>query len=61
LKVVLDNAAFEQVRNFNYLGCCIGYEADNDVNLKLHRFQQSFGTIKHISREIPKADVIKIL
>jgi hypothetical protein len=43
------------VRHFNYLGCDISYEKDNDVDNKLAKFRNVCGTIhkylKHNTRK----------
>jgi hypothetical protein len=36
----------EQVKNFNYFGCEISYNYDDDLQNKLHEFQYMCGTIK---------------
>jgi hypothetical protein len=38
-KINIDNCPLEHVRHFNYLGCDVTYAQDEDVNNKLHKFQ----------------------
>jgi hypothetical protein len=45
-KINIDNCPLEQVRHFNYLGCVVTYDQDEDVNNKLHKFQNICGTIR---------------
>jgi hypothetical protein len=45
-KINIENCPLEQVGNFNYLGCDVSYDQDEDVNNKLHKFQNIFGTIR---------------
>jgi hypothetical protein len=54
-KIVIKDDIIEQVRHFNYLGCDISYEKDNDVDNKLAKFRNVCGTIhkypKHKTRK----------
>ena len=45
-KICINDNILEQVTTFNYLGCDIGFDDDNDVKKKLHRFQMICGTIR---------------
>jgi hypothetical protein len=45
-KIMINNKTIEQVKNFNYLGCDISYNYDDDLQNKLHKFQYICGTIK---------------
>lgn len=45
-KICIYNSTLEQVRHFNYLGCDLSYDYENDIDIKLHRFQQMCGTIR---------------
>jgi hypothetical protein len=44
-KINIDNCPLEQVRHFNYLGCDVTYDQDEDIHNKLHKFQNICGTI----------------
>jgi hypothetical protein len=45
-KTVIGNHVLEEARNFNYLGCDVSYNQDEDVMNKLLRFQGISRTIK---------------
>jgi hypothetical protein len=44
-KITIHNHQIEQVSHFNYLGCDVSYKADNDIKMKLHKYQYICGTI----------------
>jgi hypothetical protein len=39
LKITVLNSITEQLSYFNHLGCDISYEADYNVNTKIHQYQ----------------------
>jgi hypothetical protein len=43
-EIVIDNYTLEQVTQFKYVGCDV-YQYDNDVDVKLQKFQNICGTI----------------
>jgi hypothetical protein len=43
-KINIDNCPLEQVKHFNYLGCDVTYDQDEDVNNKLHKFKNICAT-----------------
>jgi hypothetical protein len=43
---MINNKIIEQVKNFNYLGCDIPYNYDDDLQNELHKFQYMCGAIK---------------
>jgi hypothetical protein len=45
-KINIDNCPLEQVRYFNYLGCDVTYDQDEDVNNILLKFQNICGTTR---------------
>jgi hypothetical protein len=48
------------VRHFNYLGCDISYEKDNDIDNKLAKFRNVCGTIhKYFKHETRKDTHLK--
>lgn len=44
-KIVINGNIIDQVSHFNFLGCDISYEYENDVDNKLHKYQRMCGTI----------------
>ena len=50
-KIVIENEVIEQVSHFNYLGCDLTYEYENEVQQKLHKFQYICGTLRKILRK----------
>jgi hypothetical protein len=61
-KINIDNCPLEQVRHFNYLGCDVTYDQDEDVNNKLHKFQNICGTIRrNLKKENKKGYTTEIL
>jgi hypothetical protein len=49
-KILLSNKTIAQIQNFNYLGCDIFFNYDNDLRQKIHKFQYACVTIKRILR-----------
>jgi hypothetical protein len=45
---VINNKITEQVNTFNYLGCILSYEQENDVSNKLPKFLQIIGIINQV-------------
>jgi hypothetical protein len=42
----IDSEIIEQIHRFDYLGCCISCCKENDVNIKLSKFQRMCGTVR---------------
>jgi hypothetical protein len=62
LKTAIKYNIIEQVRHFNYLGCDISYEKDNDVGNKLSKFRNVCGTIhKYLKHKKGKILVLNII
>jgi hypothetical protein len=55
-KIVIDNYTLEQVTHLKYLGCDVSYQYDNDVNIKLKKFQNICGTIQSSLRSKTRKD-----
>lgn len=55
-KIIINNAAIEQVSHFNYLGCEVSYNKDNDVIQKLYKFQYMCGTISRTLKNKTRVD-----
>lgn len=45
-KIIINSKPIEQVLHFNYLGCDISYNYDNDIDRKLNKYQSMCGTIR---------------
>ena len=42
-KIILENKPIKQISHFNYLGCGISYEYDNDIKISYTNFNISAG------------------
>jgi hypothetical protein len=50
-KIEIDLSIFEQVKQFNYLGCELSLDRELDFNKKINRFQSICGIIrKHLKK-----------
>ena len=58
-KIILNDKTIEQVNCFNYLGCNISYNKNNDINNKLSKFNYICGTIKRSLKKTSKLTKIK--
>ena len=47
-KIVLDDMTMEQVSSFKYLGCNVSFDCENDIPMKLNKFNAICGTIHRI-------------
>ena len=45
-KIQIDGKIVEQVQHFNYLGCEVTFNYEEDLRNKVHKFQNMCGTIK---------------
>lgn len=57
-KIIIDNRPIEQVSHFNYLGCDVSYNYDNDITNKLHKYQYICGTIYRSLRNKVRPETI---
>jgi hypothetical protein len=57
-KIMIKNKIIEQVKNFNYLGCDISYNYDDDLQNKLHKFQYMCSTIKRTQIHKTRKDTL---
>jgi len=44
-KTVININIIEQINTFSYLGCCISYQNEKDVAVKISKFLQKMGII----------------
>ena len=50
-KIEIDRSILEQVKKFNYLGCELSLDCEQDFDKKINRFQRICGTIrKHLKK-----------
>ena len=58
--ITIHNHPIEQVSHFDYLGCDVSYKPDNDIIMKLHKFQYICGTIhKTLKNKMRKDTMLK--
>jgi hypothetical protein len=55
-KIVIDKYTLEEVTHFKYLECDVSYRYDNDVDVKLKKFQNIYGTIRSSLRGETRKD-----
>jgi hypothetical protein len=46
-KIVIENKILEQVNTFNYLGCHVSYEGENDIQDKITKFLKILGLLNN--------------
>jgi len=60
-EIIINDETPEQVNQFTYLGCSISYQFYNDVEFKMAKFLQLFGSIKrNIFRKVRTETILKI-
>jgi hypothetical protein len=61
-KITINDKIFEQVNEFNYLGCQISYKGERDVKNKISKFLQVTGTINNVLKpnKVQKSSRMKI-
>jgi hypothetical protein len=47
-KICINNKTPEQVNTFNYLGCTLSYEGENDMPSKISRFVKTISVINQV-------------
>jgi hypothetical protein len=60
-KTIINDETLDKVSQLTYLGCSISHQVSNDVELKLAKFVQLFGTIKRtIFRKVRTETILKL-
>jgi hypothetical protein len=52
----MDGTIFEQVKQFNYFGCELSLEGEQDFDTKINTFQNIYGTIKKKHLKNPRTE-----
>jgi len=56
-KIVINNNIIEQINTFIYLGCCVSYQNEKDVAVKISKFLQITGISSRTYKSFPNPKV----